>query len=281
MLWNMKLGTKFVLIAIMLVVLSTAVVGAIGFGLGRRGIETHTDSHLQSVVTLGSDKITSWLEFQRTVTESDLYPRGSTETVDRLLSEEPGSPAHDEAVEQFEQNVRHVGIGPYPVLDMVLLNPQGRVQYSSNPGLWGRTGAMAELVEEGSRGGYVGLTWDPPASAEAPLLVMVEPARGQAAGLAVVYIDPTPLQALLKPDVGLGDRGRLYLTQPGEGLLAASRVMEDSPGGAVPAMEAVGSGANSIFTASDGIELVGRVCSWGIYPGSLWRPYQQRMPLRT
>ena len=108
MLWNMKLGTKFVLIAIMLVVLSTAVVGAIGFGLGRRGIETHTDLHLQSVVTLGSDKITSWLEFQRTVTESDLYPRGSTETVDRLLSEGPGSPAHDEAVEQFEQNVRHV-----------------------------------------------------------------------------------------------------------------------------------------------------------------------------
>ena len=52
-----KLGTKFVLIAIMLVVLSTAVVGAIGFGLGRRGIETHTDLHLQSVVTLTSRRV--------------------------------------------------------------------------------------------------------------------------------------------------------------------------------------------------------------------------------
>ena len=268
MLDKMKLGTKFILTAVMLVVFSTAIVGAIGFVLGRRGIETHTNLHLQSVVTLGSEKITGWLEFQRTLVNSDLYPRGNAENIDRLLGEEPGSPAHDEAVVQFEQNVRHVGLGSYPVLDVALLNPQGRVQYSSNPGLLGRVRAMAELVEAGSKGGYVGLTWEDLASADAPLLVMAEPALGEVAGVAVAYIDPTPLQAILKPDAAMGDRGRLYLAQPGEGLLTASRLMQDTTGGAMHILQGVDGATNSTFTTIDGLKMVGRSSQVG---NSSWK----------
>ena len=129
----MKLGTKFVLTAIALTGLSIAIVGAIGFSLGRRGIETHTDLHLQSVVALASDKITGWIELQRAMANSDLYPRGETAATDRLLSSAPGTSEYDDATKLLEQYMMNVGVGPNALQDLLLLDSQGRVNYSSIP----------------------------------------------------------------------------------------------------------------------------------------------------
>ena len=269
MLRSLRLGTKFVLAAIGLTVLATVIVGTIGFSLGQRGIETHTDSHLQSVVALESDRIMGWLEFQRTLTNSDLYPRGNTEVVDTLLSQKPGTPAHDEAIARFEQSIRHMGLGAYAVQNLLLLDAQGRIRYAGDPVMLTQTGTTKEMLLKARDGFYVGLTWAPPALPDSPLLVMAEPARGEASGVTVVFVDPAPLQALLKPDAAMGERGRLYLVQPGAGLVTVNSLMRDTPGGALRILEGVDSGANSTFTSSDNLRMVGQSSQVGSLPWKL------------
>lgn len=253
----MKLGTKFVLTAIALTGLSIAIVGAIGFSLGRRGIETHTDLHLQSVVALASDKITGWIELQRAMANSDLYPRGETAATDRLLSSAPGTSEYDDATKLLEQYMMNVGVGPNALQDLLLLDSQGRVNYSSIPTLPSEA-TLDWLNEQGFSGFYVGLTREVPGTAESPLLVFAEPVRGAQTGVVVVYVDPKPLQELLVPDAAMGARGRLYLVESGRGVVTHNRVMHDSPGGAMTILEGVGSGSNSTFVASDGLEMVGQ-----------------------
>lgn len=67
------------------------IVGGIGFFLGRRGIETHTDLHLQSVVTLKKEQVSNRLMHLHNMLAANIYPWGSTGSVETLLVTDPGS----------------------------------------------------------------------------------------------------------------------------------------------------------------------------------------------
>ena len=256
--WKKRLSGKFVVAAILLTLIPMLIVGAIGFFLGRQGIRTHTDLHLQSVVELKSEQVLDWVELQKAGLRSHLYPAGSTEAVDRLLGTEVGTRAHDETVEAIEASAPLVADDQSLFKVFLLLGAERTVQYSSNPRLLVPAGAVEEAYEEGSRGFYMGLTWEPPASPETPLIVIAEPTLGEVAGVAAAYLDPSTLQRFLRPDAGLGASGRIYLAQTQEGTVSADGLLQEPPGGAADILGSVAEEGKLTFQGADGADMVGR-----------------------
>ena len=125
-----SLATKFIVTAIVLTLIPMLIVGSIGFLLGKRGIETHTDLHLQSVVSLKEEQVANRLLFLRNILATNIYPGGSTTSVESLLSTEPDSQAHKSAAILMEENV----------MEMVTVQPMDQ-----GPGVAGRHGTHPVL----------------------------------------------------------------------------------------------------------------------------------------
>ena len=266
--WKQSLSTKFVLTAIALSLVSMTIIGIIGFSLGQRGIQTHTDLHLQSVAALKTDAVLNWLESHRSILSRNLYPSGSTTSVDSVLLTEPGSPAHDEAVRDIQTNFQHPYDPTSSIQNLLLLNSEGRIQYSKDPQMPIAPGALEIIRDNGSAGLYASLIWAPGNVNGASSLVMAEPAQGDIPGVSVAYLDPAPIQTLLKPDAALGDRGVVYLIQPGNGAFTFEGSFRGPLLATLSGLEKPTNGTILMFDDPQGVELVGQVEKVGDLP---WR----------
>lgn len=249
------LGTKFAVAALALTALPVVIVGAIGFSLGSRGIQTHTDLHLQSVAALKGDQIEGWLADQREMVSSRLYPSGSTSLVQDLLVEGP-DPAPDAARVGMDEALHPLLDDDYALVGVSVMDGGGRIRYASRADL----PDVADLTGDQLRGDGDGLGLglvSPESDGGQALLVLVERARGGREGTVAAYLSLSPVQELLRPDPGLGEHGRSYLVG-GDGMVVTTGgVLRAAPAGALEAV--VGAGERlERFTGFEGTEVVGR-----------------------
>ena len=264
-----SLATKFIVTAIVLTLIPMLIVGSIGFLLGKRGIETHTDLHLQSVVSLKEEQVANRLLFLRNILATNIYPGGSTTSVESLLSTEPDSQAHKSAAILMEENVMEmVTVQPW-IKGLVLLDGTGRIQYSGKPEILGESRATERFFQEGSQGLHIALPLEETHQQDGEFLTLSQPARGDVNGVVVLYVDPAALTSLFHSDPGLGETGRIYLVQSGTGVIASDGMTAAAGGSKLDTPDLVSTTASSRYTGLDGEKVVGRRADVANLPWSI------------
>ncbi|MDA1349098.1 MAG: HAMP domain-containing protein, partial [Chloroflexi bacterium] len=194
------------------------IVAIIGFTLGRQGVYTHTQLHLQSVAELKAGEVTNWLALQRAGIERVIYPDGNLDAVESILSSDASSGVPGSASDSFEATMQSEPFDPADIEGIVILDSSGRVKYSSSSAttslLAGHGGHMAELPTEGVgldilRSHHSGSS-----------LVFRFPTRSQGQGVVASVISGPEFRKMLHPDSGLGPKSDIFLVAPDQGTVS-------------------------------------------------------------
>ena len=219
--WNRKLVTRFVLVSVLLTLIPILIVGGIGFLLGRQGIYTHTDLHLQSVVALKADEVERWLGLHRFSINWALQPNESLDFFETVMTSDPESDDYRTAKATLDDRVDCWAELPTSLNEVVVLDASGAVRYSTDPVL--RNAIASEsvrLAEAGANGTHFAILSSTSPTDDTPMLVIAEPLGDSIKGIVVASIQPESLFGILVPDPGLGPNSVLYLTNPEVGVIS-------------------------------------------------------------
>jgi PAS domain S-box-containing protein len=201
------------------------IVGGIGFLLGRQGIHTHTDLHLQSVVALKAEDIDRWLGLHRFSINWALRPNESFDFFETVMTSDPESDDYREAKATLDERVDFWGELPTALTDVVVLDTSGIPRYSTDPSLLNTVSReSARLVAAGASGTHFAILPSTSVVDDIPVLVIAEPLGDSIKGVVVASIQAESLSQILVPDPGLGPNSVLYLTNPDVGVISSQGI---------------------------------------------------------
>ncbi len=218
--------TRLLVAFVLLVLLPATIISVSVVALGLRSGEQQVISQLQSVATLKTEQIDTWLNSLRIHLRSVLYPHQVSRLLDPLLSNEPGSAAYDRAYAELRIQFDEMLDSTELFQEVMLLDQQGRVLLSTNPDSEGQVHAAQPYFWQGLQGSSIQSLSSATAQGLSSPVVVSRPVReqdGTVRGVVMGRASPERLNEIMLQRAGLGETGETYLVGTNFLLLTDSR----------------------------------------------------------
>ena len=219
-----SLRSRLLLLLILSALLPAAVIGVSASLLGANDAQVRLLSQLESVVTLKQAELNAWQE-SLSYNLLSLLPEEDELWLFESLFRGEEDLLHGTAIERltagYNQNIARTGLFE----EIFVLDAQGQVVLSTNPGQVGRRYASQSFFQNGQRS----LSLSPVVVAPdlgKETLVAAAPVLGSDGNLIAVVAgraDLTRLDSIMTQRAGLGETGETFLLLPANRLLTPSR----------------------------------------------------------
>lgn len=218
-----RLRASFILMAILPAIGISIGVAILGYVDGRQ----RAINQLASVLALKNQELVSWAGSLQEVLQAALVEEFSTERVTIVLDLANGGKRSDYYAGAIRTRLRVLRDRSPQVLELLLLDQNGRVAVSTELGHEGELISDAELRSAGAAGPHTRLPFAPAGApwSPDPWVFAVRPviaADGRLLGAIVARASWQPLVDILHDRTGLGETGRLYLASDSGRLLSAA-----------------------------------------------------------
>jgi signal transduction histidine kinase len=226
---GLRIGTiraRLMVAFVLLVLLPATITSLSSVFLGLRDGQQQVINQLQSVATLKEEQIAAWLSGLRSTLASILYPQQATRLLDPLQEAEPGSVAYDTAENELRSLLDGVITEAQLFEEILLLDTQGRVLLSTDPGTEGEVHSFQNYFVRGLEHDYVQSLSSSTSQGRSPVIVAhpVTDIDGNTRGVLVGRASPTRLNDIMVQWAGLGTTGETYLVGNNGLLLTDTRL---------------------------------------------------------